>query len=123
VDAVVGRNGGRMREEVGATQDDLAEALKKSGWQASVLTVLALERGERIVNLEEALLLGDVLNVPVAELLAGEHAQFVQLGGVLYPENTQELQSRLTKANRRKSTTWSDTQRRRQHVQIDTGGY
>jgi transcriptional regulator with XRE-family HTH domain len=124
IDALIGRNVRRIREQLGATQEDLAQALRESGWQASSLALLTLESGERVVSVEEALLLGDVLNVPVTELIVGEHAEFVRLGGgVIYPENTGFLRSRLTRAPYRKSTTWSKTQSRREHVQIDTGGY
>jgi transcriptional regulator with XRE-family HTH domain len=122
IDVRVGRNVKRIREQLGATQDDLAQALRESGWQASGLTVFALERGERVLSFEEALLLGDVFNVPVTELLAGERAEFIQVG-TLHPENTKFLRDRLVKTPRRPSTTWDETQRHRKHVQIDTGGY
>jgi transcriptional regulator with XRE-family HTH domain len=124
VDALIGRNVRYIREKFGATQDDLAQALRESGWQqASGLTVFTLERGERAVSVEETFLLGDVFNVPVTEFFVGERDEFVQIG-TLYRENTKALRKRLTEAPRkREPEPWGETQRHRKVVQIDTGGY
>jgi transcriptional regulator with XRE-family HTH domain len=121
VDALIGHNVRRLREELGATQDDLAQALRESGWQASGLTVTVLERGDRALLHDEVLLLADVLDVAVEDLHVGD--EFVSVRA-LYPENTKFLRKRLTRAPRgTKPRTWEKVQGQRQHVQIDTGGY
>jgi transcriptional regulator with XRE-family HTH domain len=123
VDALIGRNVRRFREQLGGTQDDLARELREGGWQASGLTVAALERGDRALLHEEVLLLADVLNVSVEELHAGDRNEFVRVRS-LYPENTEFLRGRLTQSRLpERYPTWSETQSHRQHIQIDTGGY
>jgi transcriptional regulator with XRE-family HTH domain len=113
VDALIGQNVRRIREQLGATQDDLAQALRQSGWRASGLTVMALERGERALLHEEVILLADVLNVAVTEFYGDSDHVFVRPAGSLYPENTNLLAKRLTQAPRDESTTWMEVQRRR----------
>jgi transcriptional regulator with XRE-family HTH domain len=120
LDALIGQNVRRIREQLGATQDDLAQALKQSGWRASGLTVMALERGERALLHEEVLLLGDVLNVGITELYAtAADYRFVSLGS-LYPENADALAKRLTQAPRSEAKTWAELQRHRRTMGFGT---
>jgi transcriptional regulator with XRE-family HTH domain len=120
LDAVVGRNVRRIREELGGAQDDLAQALRASGWELSASTVIALERGERTITIEEGLLLADVLNVALAELLVSDSEHpFVRLGS-LYPEDSGHLTERLREAPRDESTTWAEVQQRRRTMGFGT---
>jgi transcriptional regulator with XRE-family HTH domain len=123
VDALIGRNVQRLREELGATQDDLVQALRLSGWQASSATVMPLERGERALGFEEVLILADVFNVPVAKLLAGADNETVQVGW-LYPGGASQVSNRLTRSpHSTRSKTWQKLQQGRKVIRIDTGGY
>jgi transcriptional regulator with XRE-family HTH domain len=120
VDALIGQNVRRIREQLGATQDDLAQALRQSGWRASGLTVLALERGERALLHEEVHILGDVLNVGITELYAtAADYRSVSLGS-LYPENADALAQRLTQAPRSEAKTWAEVQRHRRTMGFGT---
>jgi len=115
VDALIGRNVRYIRDTFSATQDDLAQALRESGWpQASGLIVFTIERGERVVSVEEMFILGDVFNVPATELLhdIGD-PEDIRLG-TLSPENTKKLRKRLTeKPRKREEEPWGETQRHR----------
>jgi transcriptional regulator with XRE-family HTH domain len=115
VDALIGRNVRRIREALGGTQDELVQALRASGWQASSPTVMALERGERALLHEEVLLLADVLNVAVTELYAVDGFQSIQLGS-LFPDSPRFLANRLTQAPRDKAKTWMEVQRHRRTI-------
>jgi transcriptional regulator with XRE-family HTH domain len=77
--AAIGRNLAVYRSEVlGWTQDFMAAQLRLHGvgWNRSQLA--KVERGERAVSLEELLLLGLVLNVPLSAFFAGPN-EWVQL--------------------------------------------
>jgi transcriptional regulator with XRE-family HTH domain len=77
---VVGENVRRIRDEAGARQDDVAAAARGVGlsWTRSKIT--ALERGEKALDLAEAVLLAEAMGevaghpVGVADLLAGDGA-------------------------------------------------
>jgi transcriptional regulator with XRE-family HTH domain len=125
LDAAVGRNVRRIREDLGGTQDQLVQALRASGWEVSAATVIALERGERKITIEEGLLLADVLNVAFAELLAddADHPH-VRLGS-LYPDYGANLRARLTQARlpakpTAEETTWMELQQRRRTMGFGT---
>jgi transcriptional regulator with XRE-family HTH domain len=121
LDATVGRNVRRIREDLGGTQDQLVQALRASGWALSAATVIALERGERKITIEEGLLLADVLNVAFAELLADDPDHpHVRLGS-LYPDYGGNLSARLTEARfpaspTAEETTWTEVQQRRRTI-------
>src|SRR5580704_1263071 len=77
--AAIGRNLAAYRGEVlGWTQDFMASQLRLHGiaWNRSQLA--KVERGERAVSLEELLLLGLALNVPLSAFFAGPN-EWVQL--------------------------------------------
>ena len=96
IDAVVGANVARIRSALGATHDDLGQALRDRGWAAaSGPMIVLLERGERAFRLSETLLLADALNVAVAELLRTD--ELVHLGGSVADRGDQ-LTRRLTNA-------------------------
>ena len=77
---VVGENVRRIRDEAGARQDDVAAAARGVGlsWTRSKIT--ALERGDKALDLAEAVLLAEAMGevsgqpVGVADLLAGDGA-------------------------------------------------
>jgi hypothetical protein len=96
LDAVIGANVRKHRERLGASHDDLAQALRDRGWRASGPVLVALERGNRRVGFEEVLLLADVLHVPVTALL--ETPDLVRLGWLI-PERDGHLIARLTSSH------------------------
>lgn len=77
---VVGENARKLRESVGASQDDVAAAARAAGLRWSRSRVAALERGEKSIDVAELVLLahalGRVTGEParVADLLDGEGA-------------------------------------------------
>jgi transcriptional regulator with XRE-family HTH domain len=91
---VVGENVRRIREAAGARQDDVATAARGVGltWTRSKIT--ALERGEKALDLAEAVLLAQVMGriagepVSIADdLLAGDGAVRLSRDIVLYRES------------------------------------
>jgi transcriptional regulator with XRE-family HTH domain len=77
---VVGENVRRIRDEAGARQDDVATAARGVGLSWTRSKIAALERGEKALDLAEAVLLAEAMGevaghpVGVADLLAGDGA-------------------------------------------------
>jgi transcriptional regulator with XRE-family HTH domain len=77
---VVGENVRRIRDEAGARQDDVAAAARGVGLSWTRSKIAALERGEKALDLAEAVLLAEAMGevsgrpVGVADLLAGDGA-------------------------------------------------
>jgi transcriptional regulator with XRE-family HTH domain len=78
---VVGENVRRIREEAGARQDDVAAAARAVGLTWTRSKIAALERGEKALDLAEAVLLAEAMSMiadrPVGvgtDLLAGDGA-------------------------------------------------
>lgn len=77
---VVGENVRRIRDEAGARQDDVAAAARGVGLSWTRSKIAALERGEKALDLAEAVLLAEAMgvvaghSVGVADLLAGDGA-------------------------------------------------
>ena len=75
---VVGENVRRIRDEAGARQDDVAMAARGVGLSWTRSKIAALERGEKALDLAEAVLLAEAMGrvsgrpVGVADLLAGD---------------------------------------------------
>ena len=89
---VVGENVRRIREAAGARQDDVAAAAKGVGLNWSRSKVAALERGDKAVDLAEAVLLAEALceltdqPVSVTDLVAGEGPVRLSARTVLHRE-------------------------------------
>ena len=87
---VVGENVRRIRDEAGARQDDVAAAARGVGLRWTRSKITALERGEKALDLAEAVLLAEAMGevsghpVGVADLLAGEGAVRLSPKRVLY---------------------------------------
>src|SRR5262249_61024173 len=96
LDAVVGANVRRIRERLGATQDELAQFLRDRGWNdASGVMLVDLERGARKVGLAEVFVLADALNVPVVQLLENDGMlRITSSGGVA--DSSRGLAERFT---------------------------
>ena len=77
---VVGENVRRIREAVGARQDDVAAAARGWGLRWTRSKIAALERGEKALDLAEIVVLAQAMGevaghpVAVADLLAGDGA-------------------------------------------------
>jgi len=77
---VVGENARRIRDSVGASQDDVATAAREVGLRWTRSRVAALERGDKSVDVAELVLLAQVLGevsgkpVGVGDLLDGQGA-------------------------------------------------
>ncbi len=123
LDGVIGRNVRRVRLERGASQDDLAQALRDAGWGAATDQVLmSVEKGNRSLRFHEVLLLADVLNVPVAALLEVPDG-WVRLGSRV-PESGRDLVRRLTEKPHKygeRSSAWSDLEQARRDAQFSAG--
>lgn len=106
LDRAIGENVMRIREDLGASHDDLAQALRDRGWRASGSTIVGIEHGYRAVRLSEALQLADALHVPVADLLRTEMT--VRIGS-MGPIDGEDLLARLTKGPRdgRRRENWA----------------
>ncbi|GAA5497344.1 hypothetical protein Rhal01_03537 [Rubritalea halochordaticola] len=61
----------KMRSEAGLTQDQLAGACNRLGWDISRATLSKIEYGIRRLNDAEVLLLATALKTSVAELYEG----------------------------------------------------
>jgi transcriptional regulator with XRE-family HTH domain len=125
VDRVVGRNVRRVREERGASQDGLAQALRDAGWlAASDQVLIAVEKGTRSLRFAEVLLLADVLNVPIAALLEVPPGEWVRVG-TRVPTTGPDLVRRLTEAPHQfgeQSNAWSDLEQARRDTQFSASG-
>lgn len=90
---VVGENVRRIREEAGARQDDVAAAARGEGLRWTRSKIAALERGEKALDLAEAVLLAEAMGkvagrpVAVADLLAGDGAVRLSSALVLHRES------------------------------------
>jgi transcriptional regulator with XRE-family HTH domain len=70
LDRLVGYNVRRLRTQLGASHDDIAQALRDRGWERASGSVLVnLEAGKRGIRFAEVLVLADALNVAVADFL------------------------------------------------------
>jgi len=65
----VGANVQRFRKAAGLSQADLAHALSQRGASFQQQTVLKVEKGSRPLKLDEAVLIADILKMPVFDLL------------------------------------------------------
>jgi transcriptional regulator with XRE-family HTH domain len=117
LDPIIGRNVRRRREELGASQDDLAKALRDRGWAIAGSAVATLERGGRGVRVNEMFFLADALNVSVAELLTTD--ELVSDVGRL-PARGDQLVERLTRPphGRQRPGTWADLQQLERDLQF-----
>ncbi len=65
----VGANVQRFRKAAGLSQADLAHALNQRGASFQQQTVLKVEKGSRPLKLDEAVMIADILKMPVFDLL------------------------------------------------------
>lgn len=65
-----GRTVYRLREALGLTQAELAARAQVNGWDVSQYAIKRIELGEREVTDIELVMLGQILKVPAAALLA-----------------------------------------------------
>ena len=65
----VGSNVQRFRKAAGLSQAELAQALSQRGASFQQQTVLKVEKGSRPLKLDEAVLIADILKMPVFDLL------------------------------------------------------
>lgn len=123
LDAVVGANVRRIRERLGATQDELAQFLRDRGWNdASGVMLVDLERGARKVGLAEVFVLADALNVPVVQLLENDGMlRITSSGGVA--DSSRGLAERFTHRVDwpKNPATWEELQRLRRLGQFSAG--
>lgn len=90
---VVGENVRRIREAAGARQDDVAAAAREVGLSWTRSKVTALERGDKALDLAEAVLLAEAMGkvaghpVGVADLLAGDGAVRLSRVRVIHRES------------------------------------
>lgn len=90
---VVGENVRRIREAAGARQDDVASAARGVGLSWTRSKIAALERGDKALDLAEAVLLaeamGDIAGHPVkvSDLLAGDGAVRLSRVRVIHRES------------------------------------
>jgi transcriptional regulator with XRE-family HTH domain len=70
LDATIGRNVRRIREQLGASHDQVAQVLRDGGWsRASGPMLVDIEAGRRGIRVDEALRLASALNVSMEELM------------------------------------------------------
>lgn len=122
VDEVIGRNVRRRREELGASQDDVARALAARGWAASGGLLSAVEDGRRSVRVEELLRLAQVLNVEALLLLeVPADSPPVDLGWDRY--GGRELGFVIARSDNSLPNRWTDLEERRlAQLQFSKGG-
>ncbi len=90
---VVGENVRRIREAAGARQDDVAAVARGEGLRWTRSKIAALERGEKALDLAEAVLLAQAMGkvasgpVAVADLLAGDGAVRLSSAVVVHRES------------------------------------
>jgi transcriptional regulator with XRE-family HTH domain len=65
----VGSNVQKFRKAAGLSQADLAHALSQRGASFQQQTVLKVEKGSRPLKLDEAVLIADILKMPMFDLL------------------------------------------------------
>jgi len=84
--AEIGEEVREARIAVGASQQELADLMRKRGFEWSQATVWSVEKGKRALRLNEAVALSEMLNVRFVEVRAGN-----QRPRIILPQKLREV--------------------------------